>query len=91
MNRKTLATAIADKAGLTLKDALVCVDVMFENIALALIADEKIDIRGFGTFSVKKRDERKGVNPRTGERITISSRKLPSFKPGKELKERINS
>jgi len=76
---------------MTLKDSLSLVDVMTETIVKALQNGEKVEIRGFGSFSVKSHEAREGRNPKSGEKISIAAKKTPTFKPGKELKERINS
>lgn len=66
------------------------VDVIFEEISAALERGDRVELRGFGAFSVRKRDARKGRNPRTGEPVDVPAKKVPFFKAGKELRMRIN-
>ncbi|MBL8191461.1 MAG: HU family DNA-binding protein, partial [Acidobacteria bacterium] len=66
------------------------VDEVFKNIIQALNSGDKIELRGFGSFRVRKRDARRGRNPKTGEPVDIPAKTVPYFKPGKELKELIN-
>ena len=90
MNKKDLVTLLAKKAALTKDEADLCVTTIWDTLGDALARGERIEIRGFGSFSVKQYDAREGHNPRTGARIPIQARRLPHFKPGKNLKERIN-
>ncbi len=76
---------------MTIKDSLSLVDIMTETIVKALQNGEKVEIRGFGSFIIKSREAREGRNPKSGEKISIAAKKTPAFKPGKELKERLNS
>ena len=89
MNKAELITAVAQKSGLTRKDADKVVASVLESITETLASGEKVSIVGFGTFEVKERAERKGVNPRTKEEITIAASKLPAFKAGKALKDAV--
>ena len=66
------------------------VDVIFEEITAALERGDRVEIRGFGAFSVRQREARKGRNPRTGESVKVPAKKVPFFKAGKELRMRIN-
>lgn len=66
------------------------VDVVLEEIALALASDGRVELRGFGAFSVRKREARTGRNPRTGASIKIKAAKVPKFRPGKALKDHLN-
>ena len=72
------------------KDAEVVVNRIFDSMAEALVGGERIEIRGFGSFSVKNRPEREGRNPKTGEAVAIPSKRVPFFKTGKELHQKIN-
>lgn len=91
MSKKDLVNMISEKMPeLKKKDIKAVVDCVFESISEALAKGEKVQIIGFGTFEVRKAEERTGVNPRTREKITIPARKVPKFKPGKELKEKVN-
>lgn len=90
MNKKTLVSTVAEKTQLKKKDVKAVVDTVFEVIADSLEKGEKIQLVDFGTFEVKKMEGRTGVNPRTKAKINIPERKVPKFKPGKVLKERVN-
>ena len=90
MNKAELITAIAEKSGLTKKDAEKALNAFVESEEGALTSGEKVQLVGFGTFEVKERAERKGRNPRTLEEIAIPASKVPAFKAGKELKESVN-
>jgi DNA-binding protein HU-beta len=89
MNKTELIAKISETAELTKKDATKAVDAVFEAIAEALKAGDKVQLIGFGNFEVRERAARKGRNPQTGEEIEISASKVPAFKPGKALKEDI--
>ncbi|MEM6410650.1 MAG: integration host factor subunit beta [Pseudomonadota bacterium] len=66
------------------------VDVIFEEISAALERGDRVELRGFGAFSVRQRDARRGRNPRTGETVDVPAKRVPFFKAGKELRMRIN-
>ncbi len=72
------------------KDVEVIIDTLFESMSESLSRGEKVEIRGFGSFKIKQRDGRQGRNPKSGENIYIEPKKVPFFKAGKEIKERIN-
>jgi integration host factor subunit beta len=67
------------------------VTTIFEEITTALARGDRVELRGFGAFSVKKRGSRTGRNPRTGEAVSVSAKHIPYFKTGKELREKINT
>jgi DNA-binding protein HU-beta len=90
MNKSELIDAIADSSGLTKADAGRALDGLIDAITSTLKKGDSISLIGFGTFSVKERAERQGRNPQTGEPITISAAKIPSFKAGKALKDAVN-
>jgi DNA-binding protein HU-beta len=90
MKKSDLVDAIAGKAGVPKAQIQQMVDDVFDLIADGLAKGEKIDLRGFGTFSVRDSAARTGRNPQTGEPIAIPARRVPGFKPGKELKEKVN-
>lgn len=90
MKKSDLVDAIASKTNLQKSQAQTIVEDVFELIAEGLAKGEKIDLRGFGTFSVRAQKARTGRNPRTNEAIQIPARTVPGFKPGKELKDRVN-
>lgn len=90
MKKSDLVDAISAKANVSKAQAQIIVDDVFELISEGLAKGEKIDLRGFGTFSVRESAARTGRNPQTGEPIQIPARRVPGFKPGKELKDRVN-
>lgn len=89
MNKKELVDKVSKKAGLKKKDVKKVVDTMLESITEALAKGEKVQLVGFGSFEVRKAAQRKGVNPQTKKPITIPARKVPKFRPGKVLKEKV--
>ena len=89
MNKSELIAAVAQRAGVTKKDAERVVNATFETIAAELTAGEKVQLAGFGSFEVKAREARVGRNPRTKEAMEIPASKAPVFKPSKNLKEAI--
>ena len=90
MNKTELVAGVAEKAGLTKKDAEKAVNALVDCVQQALAGGEKVQLIGFGTFEVKKRAARKGRNPRTGQDIEIPASSSPSFKAGKALKDAVN-
>ena len=91
MNRTELSREFAKKTGVSQKEALKYIDLITASIVEAMEKGERVEIRGFGSFIVKKYEKRTGVNPKSGAKITIPATKLPSFKPGKDLKDKINN
>lgn len=89
MNKSSLIAAVAQKAGLSKKDADAAVNAVIDVIADTLKEGDKVQIIGFGSFEVKERPERLGRNPSTGEAIVIPASKSPVFKAGKALKDSI--
>jgi nucleoid DNA-binding protein len=89
MTKQQLIEKVAAKTELGKAQVEVAVDSVFEMIAETLRANERVDLRGFGSFVVKDRKERQGRNPRTGEPITIPAKRDAGFKPGKELTEKL--
>ncbi|MBO6299019.1 MAG: HU family DNA-binding protein [Lachnospiraceae bacterium] len=90
MNKTELIAAIADKAGLTKKDAEEVVNAFTDTVTKALKKGDKVQLVGFGTFEVTKRGARTGRNPQTGETMKIAATKAPKFKPGKAFKDALN-
>jgi len=90
MNKSELVEQVARGAGLTRKTAEAAVGVVFSALREALIAGERIEIRGFGSFVTKSYKAYLGRNPRTGETIDVPAKRLPFFKVGKELRERVD-
>ena len=89
MTKKDLIELVAKKSNLTNKASRESVSAFLNGIRDSLKRGEKVVITGFGTFSVRKRAERPGRNPKTGEKITIQARKAPGFTPGKTLKKAV--
>lgn len=89
MTKIELVAAVAQKAELSKKDSEKAVNAVVEAITEVLAQGDKVQLVGFGTFEVKSRAERKGINPRTKEEITIPASKLPAFKAGKALKDSV--
>ncbi len=91
MTRSELIQVLAERnPHLYLRDIEKVVDAFFGGITGALVEGDRVELRGFGTFSVKTRDARVGRNPRTGESVKVDEKKLPFFKTGKELREKLN-
>ncbi len=91
MTRRELIAAVAAAEGITIKEAELAVKSVFASIEQALTKEDRIEMRGFGSFKVKAYRRYQGRNPKTGEVIQVKDKKLPFFKVGKELKERVNS
>ena len=91
MTKADLINHVSEKSGITRAKAEMMVNIIFNSMIEALLRDDRIEIRGFGSFTNKVYDPYQGRNPRTGEIIHVSEKKLPFFKVGKELKEDINS
>lgn len=72
------------------RDVERIVATVFDEISAALARGQRVELRGFGAFSVKKRDARQGRNPRTGETVAVTSKRIPFFKTGKQLRDRLN-
>jgi integration host factor subunit beta len=91
MIRSELIQKIAEEnANLTQRDAERIVNAVFEEITAALARGERVELRGFGAFSVKSRDARIGRNPRTGASVAVEGKRVPFFKTGKLLRDRLN-
>ncbi len=90
MNKSQLIEALAKAENLPIKKAEEVVNTIFDNMEEALINEERVEIRGLGSFKVKHYEGYQGRNPKTGEIIEVPSKKLPFFKVGKELKDRVD-
>ncbi len=90
VTKAALVEEVSRAADLTKKHAEVIVDTVFRSIITALRRGEKIELRGFGSFRLRQREPRKGRNPKTGDRVDVPPKRIPYFKPGKELRELIN-
>ena len=91
MNKTELVAAMAEQAGLSKKDAEAALKAFTDVVAAELKKEEKVQLVGFGTFEVAKREAREGRNPQTGETMKIAASKAPKFKAGKALKDMINA
>ncbi len=91
MNKAELIDAVATSTGLGKSDAGAAVESVFSNITSTLQRGGTVSLVGFGAFSVSHRSARMGLNPRTGETITIAASRAPKFKAGKQLKDAVNS
>ena len=91
MNKSELIEAMSQEMNLPLREASSVTNTILETMTEALANGDSIEIRGFGSFVVKKYDSYYGRNPKTGEKIKVPPKRLPFFKVGKELKERVNS
>jgi DNA-binding protein HU-beta len=90
MSKQELVGFMADKAGLTKKDAEAALSAFVDGVKSSLKKGKSVTLVGFGTFSISKRSARTGRNPQTGAKINIPARKAPVFKAGKALKEAVN-
>ena len=90
MTKADLVADVAKTNGLTRIDAEVVVQTVLDSIVEALNSGEKVELRGFGSFRHRKRNPRQGRNPKTGEAVRVPAKRIPYFRPGKGLKERIN-
>lgn len=90
MTKAELVEEVSRVSDLTKKHSEVIVDSVFQTIIDALHRGEKIELRGFGSFRLRQREPRKGRNPKTGDKVDVPPKKVPYFKPGKELKDLIN-
>ena len=89
MNKSEMIEALAAKKGISFKKAEEIINTVFETMTKALLEGDRIEIRGFGSFVVNEYKAYTGRNPKTGEAIAVKPKKLPFFKVGKELKERV--
>ncbi|MFN3517141.1 MAG: integration host factor subunit beta [Novosphingobium sp.] len=92
MIRSELVAALArENPGLRMEEVEKIVATFFDEISAKLASGGRVELRGFGAFSTRQRDPRKGRNPRTGETVDVPGKKVPYFKPGKEMRARLNS
>jgi len=92
MTKSELITRLAEaNPHLYQRDVERIVTTIFDEIATALARGDRVELRGFGAFSVKRRDARQGRNPRTGEQVAVTEKAVPFFKTGKQLRERLNN
>lgn len=91
MTKAELVTAISEKSGLTKKDSEKALSGVIEAISESLANGESVQLVGFGTFEVRERKARTGINPRTKKKIQIAATTVPAFKAGKALKEKVSN
>ena len=91
MTKADLVEEVAAISQLSKKDSELVVNTFFETIVDSLRRSEKIELRGFGSFKLRHRGARQGRNPKTGERVMVPAKVVPYFKPGKDLRELVNS
>ena len=90
MNKSGLVESLSSKANLTQRRAEEVVNIIFDSMKEAILNNDRIEIRGFGSFVNREYGSYTGRNPKTGEHIKVKAKKLPFFKVGKELRERVN-
>ena len=90
MNKLKLIDTLKDECRISKKEAAAVVDIFFDQISMALAEGDRVEIRGLCSFFVKEYKSYQGRNPKTGEAVTVASKKLPFFKFGKELRERVD-
>ncbi|HUT53715.1 MAG TPA: HU family DNA-binding protein [bacterium] len=91
MTKKDLIDRVmAKNEGMRFKDAELVVNTLFDSIIEALASEDKVEIRGFGSFKIRERKAREGRNPRSGQKVRVKAKKAARFKAGKELKERVD-
>lgn len=91
MTKADLIEEVSRVVEMTRKDSEVIVESIFDSIVRALRGGDKIEIRGFGSFRTRERQARIGRNPKTGERVDVPAKRIPFFKPSKELKDLVNN
>jgi integration host factor subunit beta len=91
MVKSELIESLAERADITLAKAEEVVDLFFNNVTETLANGDRVEIRGFGAFTVRDYKSYKGRNPKTGEQITVPPKRLPFWKTGQELKQRVDS
>ena len=90
MKKKDLIDVISKKSQISRSESKLCVEVIVEELTLAIVSGEGVEIRGFGSFYKRHRKGRIGINPKTGDKTEVAEKFVPFFKPGKLLKEAVN-
>ena len=90
MNKSELIKALADECALPVEESTLVVTIFFDSIKKTLVANNRVEIRGLGSFKLKHYNGYAGRNPKTGQTVTVQPKRLPFFRAGKELKEYIN-
>ena len=91
MNKSDLIKALADENAIPIEEATFIVNTFFDSIRQALLKNQRVEIRGLGSFKIKQYEGYEGRNPKTGEVVAVAPKKLPFFRAGKELKDLLNS
>ena len=90
MTKADLVDQVTTLGDLTRRDGEIIVDTLFESIVSALKANDKVEVRGFGSFRTRQRNSRTGRNPKTGAAVAVPAKRVPFFKPSKELRDLVN-
>ena len=90
MNKSELIKTLAEKNDIPMEEATIVVNTFFQSIKDSMIQGDRVEIRGFGSFKVKDYQGYKGRNPKTGQSVEVKPKRLPFFRPGKELKDHLN-
>lgn len=90
MKKQELINAVAQSLNLSRKETKIAIETTFNSVVEALAENDKVELRGFGSFRIKQRKERIARNPKSGEIVNVPPKKVPKFKVGKELKEMVN-
>ena len=90
MKKKDLIDVISKKSHISRSESKLCVEVIVEELTLAIVSGEGVEVRGFGGFYKRHRKGRMGINPKTGEKTEVAAKFVPFFKPGKFLKEAVD-
>ncbi len=91
MNKSELIKALAEQSNIPVEEATIVVNTFIDSMKDAMTEGDRVEIRGFGSFKVKEYEGYSGRNPRTGAQVQVKSKRLPFFRPGKELKDYLNS
>lgn len=89
MTKADIVKVLAEKVGLSRREAVQVLGVVLDAVVTAVLAGEKVELRGFGSFRTRERQARTGRNPRTGARVSVPPKVVPYFKPGKQLREAL--
>ena len=90
MTKADLIEEVSQAGNMTRRDAELVVETVFESMCQALARGEKIELRGFGSFRVQERGARRARNPKTGEEVDVPARRVPRFRPGRDMRELLN-
>ncbi len=90
MNKSELIKALAEQSNISTDEATTVVNTFVDTMKNSMLEGDRVEIRGFGSFKVKEYEGYSGRNPRTGEQVKVESKRLPFFRPGKELKDYLN-